>query len=81
MAGPAVRVPPTRAALTGLRKRGYAVAIDRSDKERGSIYRINADLTVEENAAVVHSEDTPANCATVSKKAQRQAKSNARRAA
>ena len=30
----------TRAALTGLRKRGYAVSIDRSDKERGSIYRI-----------------------------------------
>jgi hypothetical protein len=29
----------TRAALTGLRKRGYAVAIDRSDKERGSTYR------------------------------------------
>ncbi len=30
----------TRAALTGLRKRGYAVAIDRSDKGRGSVYRI-----------------------------------------
>jgi Protein of unknown function (DUF3489) len=29
----------TRAALTGLRKRGYAVTIDRSDKERGSTYR------------------------------------------
>ena len=71
----------TRAALTGLRKRGYAVAIDRSDKERGSIYRINADLTVEDNAAVVHSEDAQANSATVPKKAQRQAKSNARRAA
>jgi len=33
----------TRAALTGLRKRGYAVVIDRS--ERGSFYRIVADLT------------------------------------
>ena len=28
----------TRAALTGLRKRGFVTAIDRSDKERGSIY-------------------------------------------
>ena len=32
----------TRAALTGLRKRGYAVAIDRSDDRRGSFYRIPA---------------------------------------
>ena len=30
----------TRAALTALRKRGYAVAIDRSDDKRGSFYRI-----------------------------------------
>ena len=30
----------TRAALTGLRKRGYAVGIDRADKVRGSVYRI-----------------------------------------
>jgi hypothetical protein len=30
----------TRAALTGLRKRGYAIEIDRSDKGRGSVYRI-----------------------------------------
>ena len=35
----------TRAALTGLRKRGYAVAIDRSDDKRGSFYRIPADET------------------------------------
>ena len=33
----------TRAALTGLRKRGYAVAIDRSDKQRGSTYRVRMD--------------------------------------
>ena len=33
----------SRAALTGLRKRGFAVALDRSDKERGSIYRIEKD--------------------------------------
>src|SRR5271154_5612569 len=32
----------TRAALTGLRKRGYAVSIHRSDDNRGSFYRIPA---------------------------------------
>ena len=31
-----------RAALTGLRKRGYAVVINRADKARGSVYRIEA---------------------------------------
>ena len=41
----------TRAALSGLRKRGFAAAIDRSDKERGSIYRIKMDLAVEDSAA------------------------------
>jgi Protein of unknown function (DUF3489) len=30
----------TRAALTGLRKRGYELILDRSDRARGSIYRI-----------------------------------------
>lgn len=30
----------TRAAITGLRKRNYAVSLDRSDKARGSVYRI-----------------------------------------
>jgi hypothetical protein len=30
----------TRAVLTGLRKRGYALTLDRSDAERGSAYRI-----------------------------------------
>jgi len=35
----------TRAALTGLRKRGYGVAIDRSDDKRGSFYRIPAGET------------------------------------
>jgi Protein of unknown function (DUF3489) len=32
----------TRAALTGLRRRGYAVAMDRTQAERGSTYRIPA---------------------------------------
>jgi hypothetical protein len=30
----------SRAALTGLRKRGYVVALDRSDRKRGSTYSI-----------------------------------------
>jgi hypothetical protein len=33
----------TRAVLTGLRKRGYALALDRSDARRGSAYRIALD--------------------------------------
>jgi hypothetical protein len=33
----------TRAALTGLRKRGFTVAMDRSDRERGSTYCIRKD--------------------------------------
>ena len=35
----------TRAALTGLRERGYAVVINRSDDKRGSYYRIPAGET------------------------------------
>ncbi len=35
----------TRAALTGLRKRGYAVVIDRSDDKRGSFYRVSGGET------------------------------------
>jgi hypothetical protein len=35
----------TRAALTGLRKRGCVLGIDRSDKERGSIYRVAGDAS------------------------------------
>lgn len=33
----------TRAVLTGLRKRGYLLTLDRSDAERGSAYRIAID--------------------------------------
>ena len=45
----------TRAALTGLRRRGYAFAIDRSDRQRGSIYRIAAEphMTASEARALV----------------------------
>ena len=41
----------TRAALTGLRKRGYAVGIDRADKVRGPVYRIEPTEMEEDNAA------------------------------
>ncbi len=40
-----------RAALTGLRKRGYAVGIDRADKVRGSVYRIEPTEMEEDSAA------------------------------
>jgi DNA-binding MarR family transcriptional regulator len=41
----------TRAALTGLRKRGFVTAIDRSDKERGSVYRVERNPIAEVSAA------------------------------
>ena len=41
----------TRAALTGLRKRGYAISIDRSNKQRGSIYRAAGAAKPEETEA------------------------------
>ena len=52
----------TRAALTGLRKRGYAVAIDRSDGKRGSFYRIAAGET--------RLVEGPGNCETARRKEQ-----------
>jgi hypothetical protein len=68
----------TRAALTGLRKRGYAVVIDRS--ERGSFYRIVADLTVGDRASVARPVEERANSAAARKPAQH-SRSRARRAA
>jgi Protein of unknown function (DUF3489) len=41
----------TRAALTGLRKRGYAVGIYRADKARGSVYRIEPTEKRDDSAA------------------------------
>jgi hypothetical protein len=77
----------TRAALTGLRKRGYAVALDRSDKQRGSTYRVRSD-----RAAATGNEGTPEDAvadgqlvepteASSSTKARRPAGSRAREAA
>jgi Protein of unknown function (DUF3489) len=51
-----------RAALTGLRKRGFAVSIDRSDKTRGGAYRIICDERSEpaDDAAREKARSTPA---------------------
>jgi hypothetical protein len=53
----------TRAALTGLRKRGYEVTIDRSDKERGSTYRARLGETIAIGGRAAHSDDPSAICA------------------
>ena len=63
----------TRAALTGLRKRGYAVAIDRSDDKRGSFYRIPANET--------GLAEWPASSETARRKEQRRSKPQAHQAA
>ena len=63
----------TRAALTGLRKRGYAVAIDRSDDKRGSFYRIPAGET-----GLV---EGPANSKTAGRKEQGRSEPQAHQAA
>ena len=48
----------SRAALTGLRKRGYALVSDRSDRTRGTVYRIACRETGDEaiSAAVAASD-------------------------
>jgi Protein of unknown function (DUF3489) len=52
--------PPhtTRAALTGLRKRGYEVTLDRTDKERGSTYRTGAGEDVAEDDRTLSGDET-----------------------
>jgi hypothetical protein len=72
----------TRAALTGLRKRGYSVTLDRSDKERGSTYRARSDETIDVEQAGSQNGDPPTISATrKSKKAQRSEKPQAQQAA
>ena len=50
----------TRAALTGLRKRGCAVTIDRHGKGRGSTYRARLGETIETGGATDQSDAPPA---------------------
>jgi Protein of unknown function (DUF3489) len=61
----------TRAALTGLRKRGCAVTIDRHDKERGSTYRARLRETIKTGGATGQSDAPPAIPALKSKNARR----------
>ena len=68
----------TRAALTGLRKRGYAVAIDRSDNERASFYRI---IAKGDGAPVGRPSEESTDSPTSGKPAQHLSKPRARRAA
>ncbi|HYA81189.1 MAG TPA: DUF3489 domain-containing protein, partial [Methylocystis sp.] len=70
-----------RAALTGLRKRGYRVEIDRSQKERGSAYHIATDVDVEAKAPANQSEEAAANSPEPSKLPDRKPKTKAPRAA
>ena len=65
----------TRAALTGLRKRGYSVVIDRSEQ---SFYRIQADLSAGDRAFVARQVEERANSAAARKPAQH-SRSRARR--
>jgi hypothetical protein len=67
----------TRAALTGLRKRGYAVEINRKDKDRGSFYRVK----VEDGGAVLARSEELTNSPSSEKPAERLTKPRARRAA
>jgi hypothetical protein len=72
----------TRAALTGLRKRGCAVTIDRRDKERGSTYRARLGETIESEDATGQSDTPPAiSRALKSKNARRGERPRARQAA
>jgi len=63
----------TRAALTGLRKRGYAVTINRSDKERGSAYRARLGETVDIGSAAAQSDYSATISATPKSKNARRA--------
>src|SRR5271166_2188930 len=68
-----------RAALTGLRKRGYAVGIDRADKARGSVYRIEP-TEMGGDSAAPHVEAAPT-CETPRDRPERAASRPTRRAA
>lgn len=72
----------TRAALTGLRKRHYAVTIDRSNEDRGSTYRARYDEPVDvEQTRSSSDEPLRTSSARISKKAQRSEKPQAHAAA
>lgn len=70
-----------RAALTGLRRRGYAIAIDRSDDERGSAYRILTRRTDVAKAAAAPGDRGRAKSRSARKTSSRRGKRRARRSA
>jgi hypothetical protein len=71
-----------RAALTGLRKRGYPVAIDRSNKERGSAYRARLGESIKIGVAAAQTDAPSAmSAAQNSKKARRAEKPQVQQAA
>ena len=70
-----------RAALTGLRKRGYRIEIDRSQKERGSAYHIPTDVDVEARAPANQREEAAANSPEPSKRPDYKPRTKATRAA
>jgi Protein of unknown function (DUF3489) len=69
----------TRAALTGLRKRGFGAALDRSDKERGSIYRIES-VPADRRAAAASPDAAEPDSESASRKTHGEANSKAPRA-
>jgi hypothetical protein len=72
----------TRAALTGLRKRRYAVTIERSDKARGSAYRIRSEVPTDvQQSGSSSNEPLRTSAAQISKKAPRSEKPQAQVAA
>ena len=70
----------TRGALTGLRKRGFVTAIDRSDKERGSIYRVER-IPAADDSATTNSGVAQADVELFSKTMRRKAKLKVHRGA
>jgi Protein of unknown function (DUF3489) len=64
-----------RAALTGLRKRGFVITLDRSSNERGSTYAIPRDQGVAAEARVTETVEPPPVPADRAKKPSRRAKS------
>ena len=71
----------TRAALTGLRKRGYLVALDRSDKERGSTYFIRVDQIIAAGMDAARADGPRSEPVEQPEKGKRPALSRTRRAA
>jgi len=49
----------TRAVLTSLRKRGYALTLDQSDAERGSVYRIAIDANAAQEGTAPTAIESP----------------------